>query len=73
MAYVKFTPSVGNPQTDYADEVYFPPQNEEEEEEAFMSQVQDQVQERDDEEDQQRTLERFLPQAKRKSQVLFYN
>ncbi|KAJ9590447.1 hypothetical protein L9F63_016534, partial [Diploptera punctata] len=32
LAYVKFTPSASNPHPEFADEVYFPPQSEEEEE-----------------------------------------
>ena len=30
LAYVKFTPSASNPHPEFADEVYFPPQSEEE-------------------------------------------
>ena len=36
LAYVSFTPSASNPHPEFADEVYFPPQTEEEVEQDLM-------------------------------------
>jgi hypothetical protein len=35
MAYIRYTPSVDNPHADFADEVYFPPENHQEAESEF--------------------------------------